>query len=100
MTTNKTSQHILNTSATLLGFCLVVITSVHSNNHAADSFVDEFTSVVSLILIFSCLYSFYSIQTSKPTNSKRSEKIAELLFGIALMGILIIILLLLFKVID
>ena len=29
---NNTSQHILNSSASLLGFCLFVITSLHITN--------------------------------------------------------------------
>ncbi|MGV8880190.1 MAG: hypothetical protein ACOH2A_14305 [Sphingobacteriaceae bacterium] len=98
--TNKTSQHILNTSATLLGFCLFVITSLHSSNYSATSVIDEFTSAVSLVLIFSCLFSFYSIQTVNVNRIRRTETIAEYLFGCALLGILIIILLLLFNIIN
>ena len=61
--------------------------------------MDEFTSAVALILVFSCLFSFYSLRSSNPGRAYRSEKIAELLFGLALVGILVIVILLLFKVI-
>ncbi len=97
---NKSSQHILNTSATLLGFCLFVITSLHSSKYSATSLIDEFTSVVALLLIFSCMCSFYSIQTVHPNIEKRTEKIAELLFAFSLVGILIIVTLLLLDIIQ
>ena len=43
---NKTSQHILNTSSNLLGFCLIVITSLQITNKAESTLLDEFTSVI------------------------------------------------------
>lgn len=91
--TNTTSQHILSTSANLLGFCLFVITSLHINNHAESSFIDEFTSMIALILIFSCLFSFISLRTKSLTKEYRMESIAEYLFVTSLFGILIIIVL-------
>ncbi len=97
---NKSSQHILNTSATLLGFCLFVITSLRSANYSDKSLIDEFTSVVALLLIFSCLFSFYSIQTSNPNNERWAEKAGEYFFGFSLIGILIIIVFLLLNIIK
>lgn len=97
---NNSSQHILNTSATLLGFCLFVITSLHSSNYSATSVVDEFTSGVALLLIFSCMFSFYSIQTNNKKREQRTERIGEWLFGLALLGTLLIVILLLLKLIK
>jgi len=88
---NNTSQHVLNTSANLLGFCLFVITSMHITNYAATSLVDEFTSAIALFLILSCMFSFFSIRVSDPKKEKQLENIADYLFAIALVGILIII---------
>jgi hypothetical protein len=62
--------------------------------------VDEFTSVVSLILVVSCLFSFYSLRTKNEARSARTETIAEYLFFVALIGILAIVLLLLLNVIK
>jgi uncharacterized membrane protein len=56
---NTTSQHILNTSANLLGFCLFVITSLHFTDKAEGSIIDELTSVVAILLIISCLFLFF-----------------------------------------
>lgn len=50
---NKTSQHILGTSANLLGFCLFIITSLHLTNHAENSLIDEFTAIIALFLTIS-----------------------------------------------
>jgi hypothetical protein len=90
---NNTSQHILNTSATLLGFCLFVITSLHIANKIETNFIDEFTSVVAILLTFSCIFSFMSIRTTDKTREKRLETIADYIFIVALIGILVIILL-------
>ncbi len=94
---NNTSQHILNTSASLLGFCLFVITSLHIANQTETFFIDEFTSIVAILLTFSCLFSFVSIRTNYPKREKIFETIADYFFVIALVGILVIILLITFN---
>ncbi len=90
---NNTSQHIMNTSATLLGFCLFVITSLHISNMIETHLLDEFTSVIAVLLTFSCIFSFVAIRTSIKEKENRFETYADYLFVIALIGILIIILL-------
>jgi len=97
---NNTSQHILNTSANLLGFCLFVITSLHITNISASSFIDELTSVIALLLAFSCLFSFIAIRAKDQSKENRFETIADYLFIISLIGIVIIILLLVFHFIK
>jgi hypothetical protein len=90
---NNTSQHILATSANLLGFCLIVITSFHITASAANSIIDELTSLVAFLLIISCLFSFFSLRTDNQKAEQRLESIAEYLFIVSLIGILIIVLL-------
>ena len=97
---NKTSQHILNTAANLLGFCLFVITSLHVSSVAESSIIDELTIVIAVLLLFSCLFSFISIRTTSPEREQRLETIADYLFVASLVGILIIILLIAFNFID
>lgn len=94
---NKTSQHILSTSANLLGFCLVVITSLHITNEAQSSYIDEWASVVATLLIFSCFFSFFSIKSTSTIRQHKFEKIADYIFMSALFGILLIILFLAFN---
>jgi len=98
--TNNTSQHILNTSANLLGFCLFVITSLHIASLTETHIIDELTSVIAILLTFSCVFSFVSIRTSNLNREKRLETVADYLFIISLIGILIIILLITLNFID
>lgn len=89
---NKTSQHILNTSANLLGFCLFIITSLHISSKTENNLLDEMTSVVAIFLVISSIFSFMSIKTENAKNEAILEKIADYFFLIALVCILIIIL--------
>ncbi len=88
---NKTSQHILSTSANLLGFCLFIITSLHITDKAANTLIDEFTTFVALLLTASSIFSFAAIKTEVQKNEQRLEKIADYLFVLSLIGILGII---------
>ena len=85
---NRTSHHILSTSANLLGFCLFVITAIHISNKVENTFIDEITSIVALFLTASTLLSFLSIKTNHITREAILEKIAEIFFVISLLGIL------------
>ncbi|MFA5297797.1 MAG: hypothetical protein WC389_06265 [Lutibacter sp.] len=94
---NTTSQHILSTSANLLGFCLFVITSLHIANLTEIHVIDELTSVVAVLLTFSCIFSFISIKTLNSKRENRLERVADYLFLFSLIGILIIILFITFN---
>ena len=84
---NKTSQHILSTSANLLGFCLFIITSLHLTNKTENTFIDEFTSIIALFLTVSSVLSFISIRTENKNLEYKFEQIADYLFIISLIGI-------------
>lgn len=90
---NNTSPHILNTSATLLGFCLFVINSLHISNMVETEIIDELTSIIAVLLTLSSIFSFISIKTNNTKKEKSFENIADYFFIISLLGILIIILL-------
>ncbi|WP_226064575.1 hypothetical protein [Kaistella polysaccharea] len=92
---NKTSQHILPTAANLLRFCLIVITSLHISSATNNSLLDEFASIVALLLCVSVISSFASIKTRTKIWIKRWEIIAELLFGLSILGIGLIVLVIL-----
>ncbi len=64
MAGNK-SEHILNTSSNLLGFCLVVLTSLKISKYSAESVIDELTGVGTIFLIVSSIFSFLSIRSDK-----------------------------------
>jgi hypothetical protein len=97
---NKTSQQILPTAANLIGFSLFVITSMHVSDKAASSWVDEFVSFVTLMLTFSCLFSFIAIRTNVNARRAQMEMFSEYTFIFSLLGILLIILLLVFGFIQ
>jgi uncharacterized membrane protein len=84
---NKTSQHILGTAANLLGFCLIIITSVHLANKAAGTLIDELTSVVALILTVSSVFSFLALRSENKERDYKLEQIADYLFMGSLLGI-------------
>ncbi|HUQ64753.1 MAG TPA: hypothetical protein VM101_01260 [Flavitalea sp.] len=88
---NTTSPHILGTSANLLGFCLIVITSLHIAQKTESTRMDELTSIVALLLTFSSILSFISIRTENVRKEKRLEMLADLMFFTALAGIAAII---------
>ncbi|WP_395051329.1 hypothetical protein [Flavobacterium sp.] len=90
---NNTSPHILTTSANLLGFCLFVITSLHISNRIETHVIDEFTSVIAILLTCSCIFSFISIRTTSIERENKLETIADYFFISGLIGILVIILL-------
>ena len=72
---NKTSQHILSTSANLLGFGLFVITSLHISNKSEVTFIDDFATIVTILLAFSCLFSFFAIKSEK--EKRKRKRIAK-----------------------
>lgn len=97
---NTTSPHILSTSANLLGFCLVVITSLHITNKSEVGILDELTSLVAVLLIISCLFSFFSIRTKIKEREQRLEIIADYFFIASLIGILIVIAIIAFSFLN
>lgn len=96
----NTSQHILNTSANLLGICLFVITSFHINNKAQTSLVDDFTSLIAVFLSASSVLSFFSIRAEDLKVKDRLEVVADYLFMIALVGVMLVILFIALKIIH
>lgn len=86
-----TSPHILGTSANLLGFCLFVITSLKIANQTENHMVDEFTAVVAFMLTLSCVFSFVSMRTLNLQRGERYERIADYIFIVSLVSILLII---------
>ena len=84
MKDNK-STHILNTSSNLLGFCLIVLTSLKISKYTEITFIDELTGLASIFLTASSLLSFLSIRTKSEALSERYESIADMIFLIALM---------------
>ncbi|MDO5510703.1 MAG: hypothetical protein Q4F57_08400 [Weeksellaceae bacterium] len=88
---NVTSQHILNTSAQLLGFCLIVITSLHFTNYKEQTYIDEGVTGIAIVLIASSMLSFAAIRTENARKEKFFENLADYLFIVALTGIAVLL---------
>jgi uncharacterized membrane protein SirB2 len=83
------SPHILNTASNLLGFCLIVLTSIKVFGKAANTLIDEIDAIAILFFLVSCILSFLSLRKENGKGQKL-EKIAEMMFMIGL-GLLFII---------
>ena len=97
MDKNK-STHILNTSSNLLGFCLVVLTSLKISKISETTMIDECTGVTSILLMGSSLLSFLAIRSKKERHGESYEKIADVIFLVALVLIFLITFLVAFTV--
>jgi hypothetical protein len=64
---------------------------MHFTDKAENSIIDELTSGIAILLTVSCLFSFFSIRSSNDNIEGRLETIADYLFIISLLGILVII---------
>lgn len=99
MKNKKKVSHILNTSATLLGLCFVVLTSLKVNKLNEESVIDELTSVAIILFLASCLFSYLSIR-SRNQSVERFEKIADIVFLLGLLLLFTITMLITFNFID
>ena len=99
MTDNKDkSPSILNTSATLLGICFVVLTSLNVMKLTAITIMDELTTAAIVMFMASSLLSFLAMRSSE--NGERYEKIADIVFLAGLFFLFITTLLLAFNIIK
>lgn len=96
----NTSEHILNTSANLLGFCLFVVTSFHLANGSQTSKIDEFTALIAICLSVSSIFSFFAIRSGNEKQAQILENVADYFFIASLIGILLIILFISFRILQ
>ncbi|HCR76044.1 MAG TPA: hypothetical protein DIW37_06520 [Chryseobacterium sp.] len=95
----KKSSHILNASSNLLGFSLVIITSLKISKISHSTHLDEFAGVACLFFAFSCFFSFLAIRSMHEKRSHRFETIADYLFLIALFCIVLAVIIVTVKII-
>jgi hypothetical protein len=95
---NNKSPHILNTSATLMGLCFIVLTSINFNNAMEKTYIDELTAIAILLFMCSCVMSFLSIRSSNRL-SERFEKVADIIFLTGLFFLFVITIQITFNII-
>lgn len=81
---NRKSPHILSTSANLLGFCLVVITSLKVTQFGTVTIIDDVTGIAAICLMLSCILSFLSMRSDNDNRAETLEKSADWVFMTAL----------------
>ena len=99
MANNDKSPHILNTSATLLGICFVVLTSLNVMDVTTKTLLDELTTSAIVMFMASSVLSFLSMR-SKQSPGERYEKIADFVFLAGLVFLFITTILLAFNIIK
>jgi len=77
-------HYILDTSATLLGVALIIVTAVHITGKASTTIADELSFAAALLFLVSCGASHMAITRSE----ERFERIAERVFGLGLVVLL------------
>lgn len=80
----KKSPHILGASSNLLGFCLIILTSLEITKISNRTYIDEIAGIASLCLSASCFLSFLSIRSTKEKYAINYEKYADYFFVFAL----------------
>ena len=93
------SPHILNTSATLLGICFIVLTSLNVMNLRQKTIMDELTTAAIVMFMTSSLFSFLAMRSSS-SPGERYEKIADIVFLSGLFFLFITTMLLAFNIIK
>lgn len=91
------SPHILNTSSNLLGFCLIVLTSIRVSRSGGATIIDDITGITAVLLVISCILSFLSMRSNKEIRAVRLESAADLVFLVALIFIALTIVLVSFN---
>jgi hypothetical protein len=91
MAVENKSPHILSTSSNLLGFCLIVLTSIKISKFGSATIIDDSTGAAAILLMASCLLSFLSMRSPVAKKSRKLELIADYAFLVALVCISITI---------
>jgi len=73
----KRTHYILDSSATLLGVALVIVTAVHITGKSSETIADEMAFGAALLFLTSCLLSHRAISK----NEERFEHIADKVFA-------------------
>lgn len=85
------SYHILNTSATILGICVLLITSLKFANHSTTTILDELLITTSVTMYVSCFLSYLAIRNIY--KNYKYEQWADYIFMFGLLLLLVSIIL-------
>jgi succinate-acetate transporter protein len=94
----KKSPHILNASSNLLGFSLIIITSLKITKMSQHTNLDEFAGLAGILFACSCFFSFLAIRTESEKRETKFETIADYLFLIALFCVVLAVIIVTVKI--
>jgi hypothetical protein len=95
----KKSGHILNASSNLLGFSLLIITSLKITKISGNTHLDEFAAVSCIFFACSCFFSFLAIRSKNEKRETKFETIADYLFLVALFCIVLAVIIVTVRII-
>ncbi|WP_214229143.1 hypothetical protein [Pedobacter sp. B4-66] len=98
MPENRT-PHILNTSATLLGLCFIVLTSLKVAKMSDSTLIDETTALAIILFMTACILSFLSMKRRGPANYGL-ERTADIIFIFGLLVLFLTTMMVTFNVIK
>ncbi|QQQ28203.1 hypothetical protein [Chryseobacterium indoltheticum] len=96
----KKSSHILNASSNLLGFSMLIITSLKITKTSHNTYLDEFAGVACVLFACSSFLSFLAIRSRKEKIENRYEQIADYLFLSALFCIVLSVIMVTTMILD
>lgn len=95
--TQSKAPHVLNASTNLVGFSFILLTSLKFFKFTGNDIVGELVAITVVSFILSCTFSFFSLRSKSPKRSDQYETIADYIFLIALMLLLIVCFMLTFS---
>ena len=96
----KKSSHILNASSNLLGFSMLIITSLKITKTSHNTYLDEFAGVACVLFACSSFLSFLAIRSRNEKMENRYEQIADYLFLSALFCIVLSVIMVTTMILD
>jgi len=86
------SIHIFKVSSAMVGVCLTVIGLIRVviTLGRADTLADDFLAGDALLFLISCLLSYWALRSRSLRRMHRLEKIADVIFILAMIGMVVI----------
>ncbi len=101
MTQDRLAHHILTNSATMIGVCVTAVGLVKiAESHIGPSDVDVYFALTALVFAGSALLAYLAIRIPDPERgSTLLERMADFLFIIGLLGLIVVAMLFAYEVI-
>jgi multisubunit Na+/H+ antiporter MnhG subunit len=95
---NNKSIHILPTSASLLGFCFVILSFIQALEAGDETVIDELVAVAIVIFLTTCILSYLSMRVKYRAASY--EKVADIIFLAGLVLLTAVALMVVLKIVN